>query len=205
MRSCSVCRHEATASIAKELARDVPLRSIVSHYQGLTLGSLHRHASRCLRIKRSGQPQKPAPESSGGTIVGLSRSIKNAPGLDPKALLRRAEHLLDDAQAILSRAAGAGDDRMALTAVRETRASLELVMRAHGMLANDGPTVNIDARKQSLALFAGLSTDEIRAKLADLSAPAVATTGNRAFPALPAVADLRKESAPTLKLPAPEE
>jgi hypothetical protein len=63
----------------------------------------------------------------------------------------------------VSCAAGAGDDRVALTAVRETRASLELVMRAHGMLANDGPTVNIDARPASIAVLSRLSEGELRA------------------------------------------
>lgn len=82
---------------------------------------------------------------------------------DPKSLLRRAELLLDDAQAILTQVKATGDVKTALVAVRETRASIQLLMDAHGMLGKDGITVNIDARKQSLALLDGKSFDDLLA------------------------------------------
>lgn len=73
---------------------------------------------------------------------------------DPKALIRRAELLLDDAMTILARAKAADDSRLGLQAVRECRSSLELLMKAHGVPAPDAAVnVNIDARRQQVAFF----------------------------------------------------
>jgi hypothetical protein len=99
---------------------------------------------------------------------------------DPQALIRRAELLLDDAMAILARAKADSDSRLGLQAVRECRSSLELLMKAHGMLAPDAAVnVNIDARRQSIELTGKLSTEFLRRVAArDPEALAVLTGGN---------------------------
>ena len=56
-----------------------------------------------------------------------------------------------------------GDDRKtALAALREARDGLQLLMRVAGMLAADGST-NIDARQQTVQIFAKISDAELKA------------------------------------------
>lgn len=80
---------------------------------------------------------------------------------DPKSLISTTARLVDEALDLLEHAKKADDRRTALTALREARDGLALLMRSAGMLAGD-PAVVIDARKQSIELFAGLTTDELR-------------------------------------------
>jgi hypothetical protein len=75
--------------------------------------------------------------------------------------LRCAERLLDDAQSILTQVKATGDIKTALVAVRETRASIQLLMDAHGMLGKDGTTFNIDARRQSIEVLGNMSMDDL--------------------------------------------
>ena len=112
----------------------------------------------CLRSPR--RPEKSGAERERTNLGDSIRFASDA--TDPKALIRRAELLLDDATAICARAKSDGNARLALQALRECRSSLELLMRAHGMLQPDGATT-IDARRQSVELFAKLSIDELRA------------------------------------------
>jgi len=100
--------------------------------------------------------------------------------LDAPELLRRANRLLDDAQSILGRASSAGDDKLALAAVREVRSSLEVLMRVHGLLAPDSSVVvNVDARRLSATLDA-LSVDELRALARGVPLPPPAIEGETA-------------------------
>lgn len=80
---------------------------------------------------------------------------------DPKSLIGTTARLVDEALDLLEHAKKADDRRTALVALREARDGLALLMRSAGMLAGD-PAVVIDARKQSIELFAGLTTDELR-------------------------------------------
>ena len=94
----------------------------------------------------------------------VSETERNA-NVDAPELLRRANRLLDDAQAILTRASSSGDDKLALAAVREVRSSLEVLMRVHGLLAPDSSVVvNVDARKLTATLDQ-LSLEQLKALL----------------------------------------
>lgn len=145
-RSCTVCGHPELAAIGKSIAAGGSNRNLASRFN-VTPAAVQRHRAGCLKQPR--REKKVAPESTLASAGGSNRIVSTGDSTpaDPRTLLHRAELLLNDAHAILTRASSAGDDRMALQAVRETRASLELVMKAHGMLAGDGTTINIDARR----------------------------------------------------------
>ncbi len=155
-RACATCSHADTAQIAKAIAAGAS-NSAVSDRFGVSTSSVQRHRINCLRSPR--RTEKPG---VGREQTKDSDSIRFASDADPKALIRRAELLLDDATAICTRAKSDGDARLALHALRECRSSLELLMRAHGMLASDGAVVNIDARRQSIDLFAKLDEATLR-------------------------------------------
>ena len=156
-RACSICAHADTAQIAKAIAAGGSNLSVSAHF-GVSRSSVQRHRVNCLRLTRRGEKSGADREQT-----NTGDSVRFASEADPKALIRRAELLLDDATAICARAKTDGDARLALQALRECRSSLELLMRAHGMLQPDGSVV-IDARRQTLiANVAELSVNELRA------------------------------------------
>lgn len=63
------------------------------------------------------------------------------------------------AEAVMFRAEESGDDRLVLTAVREARNSLELAMRAHGMLGADAQVLNDN---RTVNVFAGWNREDVR-------------------------------------------
>lgn len=63
------------------------------------------------------------------------------------------------AEAVMFRAEESGDDRLVLTAVREARNSLELAMRAHGMLGADAHVLNDN---RTVNVFAGWNREDVR-------------------------------------------
>ena len=161
-RSCSVCTHPRTAEISKELAGGASVRGVSSRF-GLSHAAAHRHLTTCLRISRSADktPRKSADSEAQPSAPDSSRHETET---DPKALIRRAGALLDDAMAILARAKADNDSRLGLNAVRECRSSLELLMKAHGMLAPEAAVnVNIDARRLEVAFFDKLPESTVRA------------------------------------------
>jgi hypothetical protein len=72
---------------------------------------------------------------------------------DPKDLIRRAGDLLADAEAIVKLARDGGDSRLALTAIRETRSSLELLLKVNGLLGPDTVTLIDQSKNMDLSGF----------------------------------------------------
>ncbi|MGA9274279.1 MAG: hypothetical protein WBV67_12390, partial [Candidatus Cybelea sp.] len=90
-------------------------------------------------------------------------------GSDPEALTRRAERLLSLAEGIAVKADLADDARLALLAVDKARQSLELLMKAAGVLKPDGAvTVNValDASRRVDAWLGSLPAETLRAFVA---------------------------------------
>jgi hypothetical protein len=89
---------------------------------------------------------------------------------DPKSLVSTTARLVDEALDLLEHAKRADDRRSAPVALREARDGLTLLMRIDGMLAGDGATIAIDARRQTMVL-SELTTEELRrpARLAPAS------------------------------------
>lgn len=159
--ACSVCSHPQTAAIAKDIASGGSNRSVAARF-GVSRAAVQRHRVNCLRMPRKAENTPARRSVADGP--GSARFASSSMPADPKMLLQRAERLLDDAQTILSRATDAEDDRLALQAVREVRSSLELVMKAHGMLTSEAAiTINVDARRAFDAKLADLTAEELRA------------------------------------------
>ncbi len=162
-RSCSICSHPQASQISKQISALGTLRAISERFSVSTM-AVHRHKIGCLRQ----QPvRKPVPTPAPPT--DCSNLSRNDLAADPKLLIRRAELLLDDAQSIVTQAKRDGDARLGLQAIRETRSSLELLMRAYGLLAPDN-SVTINASSLQFANVSALSVAELRA-LANLGSP----------------------------------
>jgi len=120
---CSICKHDRHGEIDAALVSNVSVRGIARTY-GLTASSLRRHRD-----------------------AHLSATIAKAAATDE---LERAEGLADSLAAlqrqslrVLTDAALRGDDRLALAAVKECRANLELWGRVTGELTADAPSVSL--------------------------------------------------------------
>jgi hypothetical protein len=168
-RSCSICAHPQTADVAKAIAAGGSNRSVADRF-AVTPSAVQRHRTGCLRsprraktsgsIEAQGAPVGPVRFESArchtcGTLLEDS---------DPQALVKRAERLLWVAETIASKAQKDDDARLALQAVDRARASLEQLLRVHGLLQPDGAvTVTVDARRQVVELFSGFHEATIRA------------------------------------------
>lgn len=154
-RICSVCANEQTAAITKALTAGDSFRTVASRF-GVTTAAAQRHAVTCLRIRRSNvkppssQAEKPSRESFDSK--------------DPSSLIATTARLVDEALDLLEHAKKAADHRTALSALREARDGLALLMRTAGMLQGDGAV--IDRRTQNVQVFTSLSDDDLRALVA---------------------------------------
>ena len=160
-RSCSICTHPGTAEITKALTSGDSVRGVASRF-GVTYAAAHRHLQNCLKIVR--RAEKRGGDAAQVSPATASRFETAGAELDPRTLLARASRLMDDVQGIIDRARTSGDDRLGLQAQRELRESLNLCMRAVGMLS-DGNTinVNVDQRKQYAEFLGQFNEDAVRA------------------------------------------
>lgn len=104
MRTCGTCRHPRRGELDLDLARGVPLRSIVAQYGGVSMGALVRH-SRHVAAEVAHAATAERVVRADGVLAELA---------DLASIARR---VLDDALA-------AGQSSVVLGAVRETRATL---------------------------------------------------------------------------------
>lgn len=180
-RHCLSCSHREASQITKDIVAGVSFRDIAARY-GISKDSADRHAQNCLKLHRSAQgatnavqstakklapssPRNRAPSSSRIEAQGAG-APEPSPARDPQQLLQRAWDLCDDASEIMTRALGAGSDRLALSALREIRSSVELAMRAHGMLTSENSTqvtVIMDQRRRADELLSKMTEADLRA------------------------------------------
>lgn len=152
-RACSICTHEQTATIAKAIAAGGSNREVATRF-GVTTSSVQRHRVGCLRLTRRTE-KLPTP------VERVSDPASTRfDSLDPKTLIAGTARLVDEALELLEHAKLANDRRTALSALREARDGLALLMRAAGMLATDGGTTIHDNRQLHVALDAR-SLDEL--------------------------------------------
>ncbi len=121
--NCTVCQHERQEEIDIDLVRRVPVRQIGDAY-GLGFSAVQRHKQRHL---------SPA-------LIATGKAQMEA---GHRSILERLEELLDRCERYADDADGTGDLKLALAAVRELRATIELWGRATGELA-DRPQVAIN-------------------------------------------------------------
>ncbi len=155
-RACSICTHERTAEITKDLLGGDSIREVAARH-GVTHASVGRHLRGCLRTLRRG-------EKSGTDETQIKpRDSSRFETLDAPTLVAATARLVDEALDLLEHAKRADDRRTALVALREARDGLALLMKAAGMLAGDSGTTIIDKRTQNLTLIENLSEEKLRA------------------------------------------
>jgi NTP pyrophosphatase (non-canonical NTP hydrolase) len=172
-RPCTICTHPLGAQITKALVAGGSKRTTAARF-GVNEASVQRHRRNCLRIRSEGT--SPAAAAEQARPAGSGRFDRD----NPKELVSMTARLVDEALELLEHAKTQKDTRTALSALREARDGLALLMRAAGMLAGDGTTIAIDARRQSIEVISGLSTDDLR-RLAALSDDALDVTDNRSL------------------------
>lgn len=164
--SCKCCTNTESAELNKRIASGGTNRSIAERFKVSTM-SVQRHRTNCLRLP--GRIEKKAAPFAPVDVAGTERNGRcaacgvDASAPDQTALLRRAERLLWHAEAIIGKAVTDGDSRLVLMGLDRARASMELMMKATGLIGSDGTSINVDARRQTGELFAKLSIGELRA------------------------------------------
>ena len=181
---CSICKQPSTrVAVAERRAKGDSFQQIASRLR-LTKSSVHRHAKHAElpgRVKppgREGITSQPNRRATRGRCKTCGTMLDDP---SPKALVKRAERVLSFGEAILQKAIDDEDFRLAMQAIDRTRASLEQLMKVHGLLQPEGSsTTIIDARRQTVELQGRLSEDFLRRIAAgDPEALAVLTGGNR--------------------------
>jgi hypothetical protein len=132
MRTCSICGHPDRASIDTAILAGGTNRGIARSF-GLSDDALRRHAARHLELATS-DAKRARDRDLFAEIEGLLRRVTGA----------------------LNRAERQEDDRVLLLAVREQRATLELLGKLRGDL-NEPPRVSVLlGDPQWLAIFAAI-------------------------------------------------
>ena len=130
-RSCSVCTHDERDSIEDAFIVGTPKRRIASHY-GVSERAVRHHLREHL----------PA-------LLALARDAERASRAD--SLLDRIEALQSRLLAILEATEETHDHRVALSAIREARANLELIGEVTKELDRAG-TINLNLNPEWLEL-----------------------------------------------------
>ena len=115
-RTCTVCAHPDKEAINKELVNGTPYRHIAARFDTST-GALQRH-------KQDHLPVALAMAKEAEEVAQADDLLGQLVGLQGKAL------------SILDTAEQAGDLRVALAALREVRATMELVGKVTGELVS---------------------------------------------------------------------
>ena len=200
-RPCTVCTHPELAAISKAIVQGGSKRTIAARF-GVSDAAVLRHKHSCLNLRpapkssieqneKSGHPAPLAP--AGGSV----RFGSDAGGITgPGDLLARLERLLRIGE-MLDAALDRKDVDAVVKLSREYRAAVESYAKVAGWLS-DGTTVNVDARRLSIAeaKVAALSESDLR----DIRALAQSLNGqnvpDRAAAPLPIIAIADKESTP---------
>jgi hypothetical protein len=188
---CLVCTSPATRIAVEELrSKGASIRDIESRVRR-SRSSIARHLKHAenpplaLRQRHRRQLAQPRRWKADGRCPTCG-VLPDDP--DPKALIRRAERALNYAETIVMKAVEDKDDRLALQALDRARASLEQLMKVHGMLHPGG----VQDNRRVTNIFEGVPTDMLRAFLAalpptDEGGATAGSTASSSRAALPAI------------------
>lgn len=137
-RKCSVCSHKDHNKIDFELTARIDSIDTISKRYKLTISSLNRH------IASGHLPQKVAKAVQAKEVAQADTLLDQVKGLSARAL------------SILSQAEGKQDLRTACSAIREVRATLELLLKVSGELKGDQTTVNVAVVTHEYRLVKGV-------------------------------------------------
>ena len=121
-RRCTVCDHPDVNEVNTAILEGIPNRTIAAQF-GLKTSSVFRH--KCKHLPKALVQAKKAREAAAAD-----------------SLLTSVYNLQTRAERILIKAEKGGDHRIALSAIRELRSTVELLAKLAGEL-QDGTTVNV--------------------------------------------------------------
>lgn len=156
-RRCATCSHPELVTIQRLMAQGVPYSELSATY-GLAKSSISRHAKNHMgrAKKREGVGSyKPRTQraqkirSDSGRCGSCGQITGDGEALEPTALVRRAERLLNIAENIATRAEADNDNRLCLFALDRAQRSLDSLLKVAGLLGPD-VQVNVDNRQQNL-------------------------------------------------------
>jgi AcrR family transcriptional regulator len=127
-RRCSACSHPRGRELDRDIVRGTSLNAVARNY-GLSQSAVHRHAKNHL-------PEELRKE----LLIEFRR--ERAAALDAEINQERVDissglqSIIREIEGILNRSKAAGDDQLALTALRDMRGTLLDLARLHGQLQN---------------------------------------------------------------------
>lgn len=156
----------------REAAEGISLGDLAFRWS-LSKASVHRHVTnhiprekgekRTNSLGNKGPRIKAAPTSRNaedGRCSSCGQVTGDGEALEPKALVRRAERLLNLAEGIALRAEADNDNRLCLMSLDRAQRSLDSLLKVAGLIGAD-VQVNIDAREQNA--FIDWKTDDLKA------------------------------------------
>lgn len=135
-RQCTVCSHPEREAIEAALLANTPLRTIAGQY-GVSKSALLRHQEHL--------PSRLVKAQEAAEVAQADSLLTQVKWLQARALL------------ILEKAEAAGELKTALAAIREVRATLELLAKLLGELQQEG-SVNVYVNPEWLELRALIIT-----------------------------------------------
>ncbi len=142
--TCTICRHPKREAIDAALVRGEPYRRIAAR-TGTSMGSVRRHQA--------------------NHLAAAIADAKQAKTIRADNLLDQVRVLHERTLEILDRALATGAPHIALNAVREARANIELLATMTGELEQRQTNVNVAVVNVDPASVAGLR-EQLAAKLA---------------------------------------
>lgn len=134
-RACSVCSHPQHAAIDQALDAGESLRVVAKRF-GLNYSSVNRHRTNCVpSAKDKGKGKKEPPTPPAPPAEGATPDIYS-----------KLEELARKADDILARAQAAGNDKISLNAISESRSIMESMWKGY------------EAQKRIEALYAPKET-----------------------------------------------
>jgi hypothetical protein len=168
-KTCTICASPDLITLQKLLTEGVPLLDIVARFPAIKKSALSRHSinhmgrkgtgGHASRGSGSGSHKRAGGKShpDDGRCAACGVAVDKP---EPEMLLKRAERLMHFAETIVERAGADDDYRLQLQAIDRVKSSLELVMRAVGMI---GPDVQVNVDNRQVNLYAGWSTSALEA------------------------------------------
>lgn len=127
-RTCTACSHPKSGDLNRAIVAGVALNALSRKY-GLSPSAVHRHAKNHLSEETR---KKLLIEVKHERVAALDEEI-NQDRVDISSGLQRIIH---EIEGVLDRSKLAGDDQLALTALRDMRGTLLDLARLHGQLQN---------------------------------------------------------------------
>lgn len=162
-RSCSICHDRQKAAINRAI-REGGSKNRIAERFAVSAAAVQRHKNGCLGITTTREATAPAVDAF--TSDSSARFDSEAPITRPADLLDRLRSLFRLGE-LLEEAYSRRDVDAVVKLAKEYRAAAESYARIAGWLT-EGATVNVDARRQSMAVLANVTEDDLRALLASV-------------------------------------